>query len=318
MIFGAFILALEVAWRYQWIDTYRRELKALNPDIDRQNSKKTILVMGDSFTAAQNSWVNELRKLNPSYNIINSAVPGTNIIQANAMLSRRLKTFKPKLLIYQVYAGNDLFDSRYPLNWSELSLGRYSYWAIANHLRSISWLNYALGQFKMAGNIEQYADNKVLETEFESAKYNGREKIYLQAEPYLISDQVMLEGERKSDMPQYLKVFEEFISRAEKQCPVIVLVIPHAAQTSKQRMEQLEQVGAKFRNRESMQNLNYAFFENLAKLQSPKVKILNLLPQLQTAEAAEKSVYYLHDPHLNDEGQRLVAEVLGSVIVGDF
>ena len=55
------ILGLELAWRFQWIDTYRRELNVLNPTLDVPKSGKTILLMGDSFTAAQNSWAETLR-----------------------------------------------------------------------------------------------------------------------------------------------------------------------------------------------------------------------------------------------------------------
>ena len=163
-------LGLELAWRFQWIDTYRRELNVLNPTLEVQKSGKTILLMGDSFTAAQNSWAETLRKLRPNDKIINSAVPGTSVLHANVMLSGRLETFQPDLLIYQIYVGNDLFDLRYPLNWQELSFGRYFYWALANRFRGIGWLNYALGQFNFEDEISPLAYAKLKKEERKRAR----------------------------------------------------------------------------------------------------------------------------------------------------
>ena len=312
------ILGLEVAWRYQWIDTYRRELTALNPEKSASKREKTILAMGDSFTAAQNSWVNALRYWHPEHRIINSAVPGTSILQANVMLKRRLSDFKPDLLIYQVYVGNDLFDLRYPLNWSESGMGRYFYWAMANRLRGIGWLNYALGQFKTAGNIAQYADNKVLESGFDPVKYNGRERLYFKAEPYLLSDQVMLTEARATDMEAYLSLLDDFLGEATKICPVLIVVVPHAAQTSSKRMSQLQTIGAKFREPSKMQDQLYPFFKRLKSKESEKVRVLNLLPDLQAAEANTRPAYYLHDPHLTDLGQQILAQNVDSLIRADY
>ncbi len=312
------LLGLELAWRYQWIDTYRRELTALNPEIEAAKTGKTILAMGDSFTAAQNSWVNDLRRRNPNVKIINSAVPGTSILQANVMLKRRLSDFKPDLLVYQVYVGNDLFDLRYPTNWSELGLGRYFYWAMANHFRGIGWLNYALVQFKTAGNIAQYADNKALETNFDPAKYNGRERLYFKAEPYLVSDQVMLSKGRARDMEDYLSYFDAFLSTALETCPVLVVVIPHAAQSSSERLKQLQTVGAKFRTPSAMQDHAYPFLTQLKSKASEKVKVLNLLPAFQASEAKGAPVYYLHDPHLTDLGQSILANDVDSLLKADY
>ncbi len=312
-----FIALLELFYRNQWIDTYKRELNALNPVEFPANPKKRVLVMGDSFSAATNSWVDVLRKRHSDWQIVNSAVPGTTILQANLMLENRLSDFKPDLLIYQIYVGNDLFDLRYPLNWGEIGFFRNLYWATANRIRSLAWFNYALGQFKRSVALPDFQQGKVDEGEFDPAKYSERERLYLKAEPGMIENQVLLKEGREIDMVKYGGLLSEFIYTAlEADCKVVLMVIPHCSQVHPRYLERMELLGAKFGEQAAMATEEYPFLRELRAIADDKAEILNLLPVMQEREAAGHSMYYLHDAHLNDAGQAVVAELVEPVASG--
>ena len=142
------IIVLNVFYVSGLIDFYKPELTAFNPehDLSKDNSKDTILVMGDSFSVGNQAYPNILRNTYPRCRIINSAVSGTGIIETEIMAKRRIKRFKPKIFIYQIYVGNDMFNISYPVNWEKISLVRNIYWLIANRIRLVSYINYRLGQ----------------------------------------------------------------------------------------------------------------------------------------------------------------------------
>ncbi|HZI23585.1 MAG TPA: hypothetical protein VFD46_00825, partial [Chryseolinea sp.] len=102
------LFTMEVFYRYQVIDFYGVELNAVNPKetLTDDDGKKTILVCGDSFTVQAQSWVDQMRSSLPEYNIINSAITGTSIVEASYVAPGRIKTFNPDVFIYQVYVGN--------------------------------------------------------------------------------------------------------------------------------------------------------------------------------------------------------------------
>jgi hypothetical protein len=318
LILLVLLAILEIFYRNQWMDTYKRELNALNPPTGPANPSKKVLAMGDSFTAAENSWVNVLRTRHPDWQIVNSAVPGTTIYQANLMLEGRLETFKPDLLIYQVYVGNDLFDLRYPQNWGEIGWGRNIYWGLANHVRSLAWLNYALGQFKRAASMPDFAQGKENQGAFDPAKYSERERLYLRAEPELIRNQVSLEGGREEDMEDYMELMKEFLATArEAGCRVLVLVVPHCAQVEPRYGERMRMIGAKGAEYGGeIGGAMYPFWRKLAELQGEGAGFVNLLPLLSEREGMGEAMYYLHDAHLNDAGQTMVANAVDFIETG--
>jgi hypothetical protein len=310
------LVMLEIFYRNQWVDTYRRELKALNPATWPSQPRKKLLVMGDSFSAAENSWVNLLRNRHPDYQIVNSSVPGTTIFQANLMLSGRLATFKPDLLIYQVYVGNDLFDLRYPLNWSNVSFFRNLYWASANRIRSLAWLNYALGQWKRTAALPDMVPEKDNAGQFDPQKYSPRERLYLEAEPTMIVDQALLRGPRAKDMVHYQEILGEFLKAAKAaNCPVMLVVIPHCAQVSGQYAQRMTLLGAVGMDSQALQAEAYPFWTKIEADQGKETGgMLNLLPRLRALESSGIPAYYLHDTHLTDAGQAAVADAIEAAL----
>src|SRR5687768_12996133 len=91
---GVAVLALtEIAYRFHVIDFYRAELTLLNSERDLKSSeeKKTILICGDSFTAQVGSWGDQLKKTLSNYQIINSAITGTSIVETYYLAPGRIK-----------------------------------------------------------------------------------------------------------------------------------------------------------------------------------------------------------------------------------
>jgi len=140
-------------------DFYKPELTSFNSGKDLQSSheKDTILVMGDSFTAGNNSFPNILRNILPDHRIINSGVSGTGVAQTLLMAKDRIERFEPDIFVYQIYPGNDLFDIRYPINWKQLPFSRNLYWLISSKLRVISFINYRLAQI-FASDQQYYSE----------------------------------------------------------------------------------------------------------------------------------------------------------------
>src|SRR5262245_20149763 len=145
----------EVIYRLQPFDFYSRELKAFNSkdDLAESRNRPTALIFGDSFTALNQNYANVLRVKLSNFRIINSAIPGTWIIQTSLIAARRFRQFDPSLVIYQIYVGNDLFDISYPTNWKDMSFFRNIYWSVSNHLRFIAFINYSLVQVVQRGNL---------------------------------------------------------------------------------------------------------------------------------------------------------------------
>ena len=131
------LLTFEFIYRSQIIDTYTPELKAYNYDkiLNDENNMKSILIMGDSFTAGKNNYPYYMQNSFQDWRIINSGVSGTGVIQTLIIAPKRLKRFKPSIFIYQIYVGNDLFDITYPVNWKTISFFRNTYWSLSNYFR---------------------------------------------------------------------------------------------------------------------------------------------------------------------------------------
>lgn len=313
----ALVFLLEVFYRYQIIDTYRREVNFLNPQRGVERPGKRVLVMGDSFSAAPENWVDQLRKLRPDLNILNAAVPGTGVRQANFMASRRFSEQSPEIFIYQIYLGNDLFDLRYPLNWREGGLFRTMYWAAANRLRGIGWFNYALGQFRAAPPASGSADGKTTDEAFDPKKFSPRERLYLKVEPDLISNSALLLGDRKSDFEDYLDHLDDLVVYCESgSCRVMLLVIPHCAQVNEVYLEKMKDVGAKIPDPHELMNFPSPFFNGLSAhfSESPHVTLLDPTQAIHKLEHSGPKAFYNNDIHLTPAGQKAMAEMVAAYL----
>src|SRR5215471_1069086 len=253
------LLVLEWVYRTQMVDTYRPELHAFNPaPVLADDHRPTLLVMGDSFTAGRTSYAGILQDTLQEWRVMNAAVSGTGVLQALYMAPRRFAQFSPSLFLYQVYVGNDLFDIRYPTNWRTISPARNVYWLLANHLRVISYLNYRLRQVKETltarqGHSLSFPSTAVAASAagdtgtFSIEHYDSRVKLYVRAEPSLIEDSILAQGNRQHDYVIFLERLAQLLTYCQPEvCRAYILVIPHVCQVDAAYLMYMSQLGARF------------------------------------------------------------------------
>ena len=321
---GLALLVLEWLYRLQLVDTYRPELHTFNPSqVLAPNAKPTLLMMGDSFTASRTSYAGILQDTLQEWRTINAAVSGTGVLQALYMAPKRFAQFHPAIFLYQVYVGNDLFDIRYPTNWRTISLARNVYWFLANHLRIIGYLNYRLRQvketltsrqryaFSLAGTAVA-ASAAEDSAAFSVEHYDARVKLYVRAEPSLIEDSVLVQGNRQHDYTIFLEKLAQLLTYCQPEvCRAYMLVIPHVCQVDAAYITHMSQLGARFTTPAALGLSEYPFLVRLRERFTawPNVQIVNPLSKLREVHT-QQAVYYANDEHLSPAGQREIATLL--------
>jgi len=318
------LLGLEWLYRSQLVDMYRPELHTFNPpQVLAHDDKPTLLVMGDSFTAGRTSYAGILQDTLQEWRVINAAVSGTGVLQALYMASNRFAQFHPSIFLYQVYVGNDLFDIRYPTNWRTISLVRNLYWFFANHLRIVGYLNYRLRQVKETltsrpGHVLSLAGTAVAASAtgdtgaFSVEHYDTRVKLYVRAEPSLIEDSILVQGNRQPDYTIFLESLAQLLTYCKPVvCHVCILVIPHVCQVDAAYLTYMSQLGAHFTTPAALGLPEYPFLVRLRERFTawPNVHIVNPLSKLREVHV-QQAVYYANDEHLNPAGQQEIAALL--------
>jgi len=317
------LLLAEVAYRRQWIDTYRAELRAYNPErvLARTTDRPVLLALGDSFTAGRYSYPHYLREAFPRHRVVNSGVSGTGAIQAVILARKRFRQFSPSICIYQLYVGNDLFDIRYPVNFSRIALPRNLYWLVANTFRFVAFVNYRLAQLRQPGTQPAPGPPTPPPPEepdpFVPERYDRRERLYLKAHPHLLEDQILVAPGRERDyrrLGRELRALHALCRRTS--CRLYLLVLPHACQVSPVYLERMKRLGARFSHPERIGQPRYPFLSGLEELFAGEetVYVVNALPALQAAEERGQSVYFALNGHLTPEGQRLVGRLMARAI----
>jgi hypothetical protein len=315
------LLVLEWAYRSQLVDMYKPELRSFNPaQMLTPNGKPRLLVMGDSFTAGRTSYAGILQDTLQEWQVINAAVSGTGVLQALYMTPNRFAQFRPSLFVYQTYVGNDLFDIRYPTNWQTISLARNMYWLLANHLHVVGYLNYRLRQVTEALSSRQRHALSLIGTAaaagdtgaFSVEDYDARIKIYLRAEPSLLEDSVLVQGNRPQDYAIFLEKLAQLLHYCKLEvCRAYILVIPHVCQVDAAYLAYMSQLGAHFTTPAALRLPEYPFLVRLREHFAawPNVRVINPLPRLREVHS-QQAVYYVNDEHLNPVGQQELAALL--------
>ena len=326
------LLAVELIYRFQLVDTYLPELKSYNlkEDLADSGGRKTILIMGDSMTAGNQNYPAIMRDKLPGYRIINSGVSGTCILETALIAPKRFAEYKPSVFIYQVYVGNDLFEIRHPVNWKAIPFLRNVYWVLSNHLRSLVYLNYRLmqrfvglhqalsGTRDSRSSKEQGVGTGIAQSKtFSAEMYTSRTRINLQAEPYLLENQIMAEGNRKKDFEIFLNKLKVVLSLCkEGECQAYILIIPQCCQTNDYYLENMKLIGAKFNHPTEIHKGEYPFVTETKKALAYKsnVSVLNPIQSLRKGETEGKSMYFQDDEHLTEDGQAAIAEFIVSYV----
>jgi hypothetical protein len=306
LTYSAFLLTvvfllLEIAYRFQVVDFYSNELRALNPTLN--NGKENILVFGDSFTADPESYVSLLRVKFPRYNFINCALPGSGIEQHRLFFEARIKEYKPTIVLYQFYVGNDFLDIHHPINWKTLPLWRNAYWWFSEQFIFLQYLNFKMAFLNIPGN--DFVDLK--EKAFAPFLYNKRTGIYIKGNPSYLENTVRLKEEQLINYSSWKKDFEKLMQNADKRVNLYFLPIPHHAQVSNTYEERMKAMNADLKS--PIQEVNYNLLQQIKK-DFPDFKVINPLGDFQLAEKSGKQLYFENDPHLTLEGQKVLAALI--------
>ncbi len=321
VIFG--IGVLEFLYRFQVVDCYRGELRQSNKigSLREVEGRKTLLIMGDSFTARSDSFASDFHPaLEGDWRTINSAVGGTGIVQARIMAPGRFRKFRPSLFLYQVYVGNDLFDLRYPTNWGEVSALRNFYWMASRNLRSLAWLNYKSGQ-TWAGMKRRWSPRAKVapvyrpeKDVFSLKRFTRRDRIHARAHPSLVADSVLLRGQSGRIFGDYLQEMDRLLKECRPgECRPILLVIPHFSQLGPDGAENARRIGLEVPLSPEYFSPDYPFvlgLEEYLRHSRPDGILINPLEDFSREDVPGHRLYFQRDSHLNPIGQRLLGEVV--------
>ncbi|MCC6461601.1 MAG: hypothetical protein IT260_14095 [Saprospiraceae bacterium] len=317
-LLGSTLGLLELAYRRQWIDFYVDELRGLNrpADLNPQDKRFTLLVLGDSFSAQPFSYVDVLRDSLPGLRIINAAVPGTGIREAAIIARARLQQVKPDALLYQVYVGNDLWDLRKSTDSPRISRLRNGYWRLSEYALFLRFLNYRLGQVKSKAGMAVESRELKLDLSFSPEGYSRRERMLFEAEPALVQHSVLATGRREEDLNDWLLHLDAVLEGLPDGVKTVFIVpVPHCAQVDEWYAGHMEQIGAASFPAE-IQAQEYPFLNRIRAhyAHNALVRVCSPLPVFQQQDFSGRRLYFENDPHLNPAGQ----EVLGRYLLPEL
>ena len=302
------MLLFELSYRFSIIDFYKAEFTYLNDADSIRSESVDYLVFGDSFSIAENNYIDFLRKSSDK-SFMNSSVSGIGIRQVNTFLNRRLKRYTPKNIIYQVYIGNDLTDVDHLTNYSKLSLIRNLYWDVSDIILSSSYINAKMGGFNP--NKEQN-NHRIVRESFSVNDYSSRSKLYLLSDSDYLYKSVTIRDGFEERYSIWIREVREFIEEISEETSVQIVFIPHCTQVNSFYYDNFKQIGATFSNVDEFNRTEYGFFKKASlDLKSYKnVSLINPLERFRKSDSINNRLYYMNDPHLNELGQKVLGNYL--------
>ncbi|MFT6209531.1 MAG: hypothetical protein ACJATE_000122 [Bacteroidia bacterium] len=296
------VLLFELSYRFYVIDFYEAELMALNqPLTETEKNGSTVLLLGDSFTANAESYVAQLRNELP-YTFVNSAVSGTGIFEASFMASSRVNRFKPNIVVYQIYVGNDFLDIRHRPT-SEISFIRRIYHEVSDHIRVFKFINYRFGQVRANVYQDLEIGTSDQKTVFSIERYSPRQKMIFREEPFYLENSLELKNERENDAKILVTKLKALESGLNKETEMILVIIPHCAQVNATYLERMRLLGSESEVKSKM------FYEIIRK-EFPELTIVDVLPNFQRTDYEGNRLYLENDPHLSHIGQTELAKII--------
>mgnify|MGYP003670297724 CR=1 FL=1 len=305
------LVCFEICYRYNVIDFYKTEILALNSKKDLEKKNVDILVFGDSFSATSKAinYVDRLRNANSKQTILNFSIPGTGIKQVNTFAASKIKTYKPKIIIYQIYVGNDLLDVEKFKAFNNISFPKYAFWQLSNTFLSLAYLNHKANVFKSKVN---YRHKAIVDSVFNKESYNRRSKDNININSNYIEETTHLNGVFKAKYTKWLKQIKQFLNEVPKDTEVYFLWIPHCSQVNTYYLNNFKSMNAIFNDEYKHLNIEYSFLnkarEDLKSINN--LHHLNLLRYFKTSDTLNKRLYYANDPHLNIYGNYILFKCL--------
>lgn len=314
----AAVAAVEVGYRLQWLDPHGGEFEAFNPVLQgRRPGLKTVLALGDSFTAGTASWPARLdRLMGPDWRVVNAGIGGSTITQAVVIGRRRAAQFRPDLVIYQTYVGNDLQDLRHPREAATISPLRRVYWWLGDHGLFAPWyLNHravGLRSLVAAGNTaREWTDGEP----FSPGRFSPRERRLTAVDPTGVERQVLVRG---PDMEQAWRRYAAGLDDLAALCreyraPLVVVVVPHCVEVAAIYREHFAALGARWSDAAALEAEPSPFVRRLraavGNFEPPPV-VIDALPAIRQAEADHHPMYFTNDSHLTADGQEVLADAI--------
>lgn len=298
-----FLLLGEVCYRYQLFNFYGNEFKHLNPNLGEE-SEKTILIFGDSFSTYPNGYVDQLRKKSPEIRYVNAAIPGTGIKQHRLLFKKMIEKYKPDQIIYQFYVGNDFLDIHKPTNSKTISWQRKTYWKLSERFLFLGYLNYKLGAFndKPTKTIEELE-----EEEYNVRKYSERVKLHFKANPNHLQETLSLTGNADAVYGIWRKHFAYLVDLVPETSKLSLMFIPHCAQVSTLYAKRMADMGGNLD--QYALRLNPALYAQI-KSDFEQIDIIDPQEYFQNAEQNGYPMYFENDPHLSPTGQTIFSRYL--------
>lgn len=301
------MITVEICYRNYWLDFYGKDFSYLNQLENK--SKDNVLIFGDSFSAQQQSYVNQWRELDTTRTIYNLSLPGTYPGISKYYAPYYIKKLKPKLVICQLYLGNDLIDASYPINWSKLSMLRNVYWSIANHFHFLRFINYRLATISSQLNTdfnEKLLSNNSAISEFSVENYSPRTKMLIHSNPNYLNETYYLNStsSRKS-LSEIINDLKEIKALTEPHSEFKILVIPHAVSVSNRYRSQYIELGL----HEFTPSSNYPIINELLS-EFGESTIIDSHGALISLENNGHHVFYENDDHLNKTGHAGVTQLI--------
>ena len=293
------LIILEIAYRYQWIDFYKTEYKALNEGLD--TDKESVVFFGDSFTAHPEGYVDLLGEEQDKYALVNCAVPGTGPLEMSVMAADRIEAHKPSMIVYQLYVGNDLIDISPPINWGELSYSRNMYWLLKKRFQILTVLSKRFRGIQSDFDADYMSQGDVA---FHPDRFSPRSRMLIKADPDYVEQCVAMHESYECAVDVCLEKVEYLKSIAPENAPVYLVVIPHFSQVSQELNDRYVKLGGSQTGMES----DYPFIEHLKGIDG--ITVLNPMEAFRTAIDNGEKVYFENDPHLTDKGQEVLASFL--------
>lgn len=296
------LLILELLYRFQIFEFYATEFNYLNRT-EKPTNKKRVLIIGDSFSAAPNSYVDHLRNSNPNLQFLNFSVPGTGIKQHELYLLDKVVEFNPEVVIYQFYVGNDLIDINHPINFKKANFFKNCYWLLSDKLIVLQYLNFKLAGLKT--NPQTFDDLR--NPEFSVDYYNNRQKSLFKIDSTYLTNGILLKKDQLENYKIWQEKFSNIIKKLPENIKIKVLVLPHCSQVSKLYFQNIKKTGANLET--EIQEVNYPLILQIKK-DFPTVEFLNPLSYFQEQEKKGNALFYGNDPHLNNLGQKSLSEFM--------
>ncbi len=312
------LVVVEISYRFQWPDPHGAEFKAFNPNLDFDDSQvSTVLALGDSFTAGAESWPAALQEeLGAGWRVVNGGIGGTTITHAELFAGPRIRKFRPDIVVFQTYVGNDLLDLVHPRGAEGVGFLRRSYWWLVDHGSFAPWyLNHRAAALAVQRPFDPAAADAAVGAPFGVERYSPRDRWLSGLAPEHVEQQILVEG---PSMEVAWGRYQQALLRLAEQCAdadadLVILVIPHCVQVAPVYRERFAVMGARWADGDLLARSPSPFVTRVhAAL--PSVQVIDVLPAMQQEESYGARLYSTNDPHLTPGGFRCVALQVSVVI----